>query len=287
MFPGTRWEYHNREIADVGFGELAGADLILTCVDSDLARTEAAWIALRMNIPMADAGLGGADDWRGRVSFFAGRSSACFCCKLSPRRRRELLALSISAGHSCWATDEIATPRPSTPTMAAIIGALQVDFGLHCLSEFENADARSFQSPTMEVTLGSNAGMRRFVTSISPGCPFHSASTQPSVLLPRVRATARELLDAAGAQAIDLDWPICVAARCLDCASDWKPMKRVAWLRRHGTCPGCGGHRVLEGQNVSSLDRNSAWVDMPLADLGLPEHHLYALRPVAEEEGLE
>src|SRR5882724_6790979 len=78
MFPGTRWEYHNREIADVGFGELAGADLILTCVDSDLARTEAAWIALRMNIPMADAGLGGADDWRGRVSFFAGRSSACF-----------------------------------------------------------------------------------------------------------------------------------------------------------------------------------------------------------------
>jgi hypothetical protein len=168
--------------------------------------------------------------------------------------------------------------------MAAIIGALQVDFGLRCFNEFENADTQDFQSPTIEITLDSNAGLRRIVTAISAGCPFHSASTQRSVPLRHAHASARELLDSEAAQVVDLDWPICVAARCLDCGSDWKPMKRVAWLRRYGVCPVCGGHRVLENQNISSLDRNSAWVDTPLVDLGLPEHHLYAVRSAVVQE---
>jgi adenylyltransferase/sulfurtransferase len=284
VFPDTRWAFHNCEVADVGFGELAGANLILTCVDNNLARIETAWLSQRMDIPMADAGLGGPDYWRGRVSFFAGRFSACFCCKLSPRRRRELLAMSLSTGHSCWASAET-VPLSSTPTMAAIIGALQVDFGIRCLHESENAGTQDFKAPTIEITLGSNAGLRRFVTSLSSGCPFHSAADQRSVPLCHPRASARDLMDSEGAQRIDLDWPICIAANCLDCGTEWKPMKRVAWLRRYGTCPDCGSHRVLESQNISSLDHNSAWVDTPLLDLGLPEHHLYAVHAVAGPEG--
>src|SRR5258708_20094004 len=262
-FPDTRWEFHNCEVADVGFGKLSGADLILTCVDSDLARIEAAWIALRMDIPMADAGLGGPDYWRGRVSFFAGRSSACFCCTLYPRRRRELLALSLSTAHSCWATVET-TPFPSTPTMAAIIGALQVDFGLRSLKAWPAADTHDFKSPTIELSLDSKTELRRFVTSVSPGCPFHGASPRRSVPLRHARASARELLDSEGAQVVDLDWPICVAACCLDCGTDWKPMKRVAWLRRYGPFPVFGTHQVLENPNVASLHPNSPSLHPPL-----------------------
>jgi adenylyltransferase/sulfurtransferase len=286
VFPDTRWEFRNCEISDVGFGELAGADLILTCVDSDLARVEAAWISLRLDIPMADAGLGGPDYGRGRVSFFAGRSSACFCCKLSPRRRRDLLALALSTGHSCWAQAET-TQVSSTPTMAAITGALQLDFGLRCLTEFRSGGTQDVKSSTVEITLDSNARLRRFVTSISSGCPFHIASKQESVPLPHSQASARELLDDHGAHAVDLDWPICLAARCLDCGSDWQPMKRVAWLRRRGICPHCGSHRILENQSVASLDRNSAWAESPLMDLGLPEHHLYAVRSAIAREDAE
>jgi adenylyltransferase/sulfurtransferase len=286
IFPDTRWEFHNCEVADVGFGKLSGANLILTCVDNDLARIETAWISQRMNIPMADGGLGGPDYWRGRASFFSGRASACFSCKLSPGRRRELLALSLSTGHSCWATAETVL-NPSTPTMAAIVGALQVDFGLRCLYESGNPDAHDLKSPTIEITLDSNAGLTRFVTPLSPGCPFHSAQDQRSVPLWSPRASARELLDSENAHVVDLDWPICIEAHCLDCGADWKPMKRVAWVRRCGTCPSCGSHRVLENQNISSLDRNSAWADTALVDLGLPEQHLYAVRSTNEEEGRE
>ncbi len=281
-FPDTRWEYHNCEVADVGFAKLSGANLILTCVDSDLARIETAWISQRMNIPMADGGLGGADYWRGRVSFFAGRSSACFCCKLSPGRRRELLSLSLSTGHSCWASAEM-IPNPSTPTMAAIVGALQVDFGLRCLNE--NSGTQDLKSPTIEITLDSNVGLRRFVTPLSSGCPFHNVSEQRSAPLFHPRVSVREFLDSENAHIVDLDWPICVEARCLDCDADWKPMRRVAWLRRYGSCPACGSHRVLENQNISSLDRNSAWADTPLVDLGLPEQHLFTVRPATRQEG--
>jgi adenylyltransferase/sulfurtransferase len=285
-FPDTRWEFHNCEVADVGFGKLAGANLILTCVDSDLARIEAAWISQRMNIPMSDGGLGGPDYWRGRVSFFSGGASACFSCKLSPARRRELLALSLATGHSCWASAET-IPNSSTPTMAAIVGALQVDFGLRCLNEPENSHTHDRTSPTIEITLDANARLRRFVTPLSSGCPFHGASNHRSVPLWHSRASARELLNSEKAHVVDLDWPICVEAHCLDCGTDWKPMKRVAWLRRYGTCPVCGSHRVLENQNISSLDRNSVWSDTPLVELGLPDQHLYAVRSINEQEGLE
>ena len=277
IFPDTRWKPHPCEIADLGYGELAGVSLILSCVDSDLARIEAAFLAMGLNIPMVDAGLGGPDYWRGRVSFFAGKHSACFCCKLSPRRRRELLSLALSKGHSCWQKYE-PIPLPSTPTMAAITGGLQVDFGLQCLADFGHGDRDGFKSPTIEISLDSVPRLRRFVTAISPGCPFHHAVPQLYVAPPQLRASTRELLDAQNAHIIELDWPICVSARCLECRFEWQPKKRVAWLRRQGLCSLCGSHRILEKETISSLDRNSRWVDTPLVELGLPERHLYAVR---------
>ena len=285
-FPDTHWDSQDCEIADLGYGVLSGTNLILTCVDNDLARVEAAWLALCLDIPMIDAGLGGPDYWQGRVSFFAGRRSACFCCKLSPRRRRELLSLALSTGHSCWERNAN-IPLPSTPTMAAIIGGLQVDFGLQCFGRFNNPEMDKIKSPTIEICLGSSPTLRKFVTPISPVCPLHDAVPQRLAALPHCRASARELLDSQSADAVDFDWPICTAARCIDCGSEYRPMRRVAWFRRRRFCAHCRSHRILENETLFSLNRNSPWVDTPLIDLGLPQHHLYALRreTMMEEQG--
>jgi adenylyltransferase/sulfurtransferase len=282
-FPETQWESHDCEIADVGYGPLAGASLLLTCPDNDLARIEAAWLALCLDIPMVDGGLGGPDYWQGRVSFFPGVHSACFCCKLTPRRRWELLSLSLAAGHSCGKSAPT-TPLPSTPTMASIIGAMQVDFGLQCLLELRNGINKTHrQSHTIEVSLGSTPALRQFVTPVSEGCPFHHAVRQERCALPHPQATAREFLAFKDAQVVDLDWPICTTAACLECGSDWQPMRRVAWLRRHGVCPQCAGQRILEKETVSALDSKSKWVDTPLVALGLPHRHLYAVRRKPQE----
>jgi adenylyltransferase/sulfurtransferase len=278
LFPETQWESLDCEIADVGYGRLAGINLILTCADNDLARVEAAWLALCLDVPMMDGGLGGPDYWQGRVSFFSGRRAACFCCKLTPRRRRELLSLSLAAGRSCGQRTE--TTLSSTPTMASIIGAFQVDFGLKCLHELAKSDRKNKsdrQSHTIEISLGSAPALQQFATPLSKRCPLHDAAPLRRFALPHPRASARDLLESEGAETVDLDWPMCTTARCLDCGSDWQPMRRVAWLRRHGACLRCRSHRILETETVSSLDLNSRWIDTPLVEIGLPDHHLYAV----------
>lgn len=277
VFPSTQWCFRNCEIADVGLLDLADANLLLSCVDNDLARLEIAWIGLRLNLPVSDAGLGGPNYWHGRVSFFAGQRSACFCCKLSPSRRRELLTAAQATGNSCWANT--ATPTlPSTPTMAAIFGALQVDFGLRCLFELQSCSAPEFDSRSLEIRLDNHAQLKRFTTPISRHCPLHAAAEQRLLPLPGPNATTRELLETENLEILDLDWPICTAAHCLACGEDWQPMKRVAFLRRHGRCPACGNRNILESENIICMDRNSAWADTPLVHLGLPANHLYTVR---------
>ena len=276
-FPNTRWESSDCEIADVGLQDLSGCQMMMSCVDTDLARVEIAWAALALDLPVADAGLGGPDYWHGRVSFFAGQRSACFCCKLSPRRRREILALAQATGRSCWGAPPT-SPVPSTPTMAAITAALQVDMGLRSLFDLQNGSSREYLSWTTEVLLDSSLNTRRFTTERSVHCPLHN-SKQPLVTLPHDRASAHELLDSAGMDVLELDWPICVFAACLDCGHLWSPRRRVAWLRRLGKCPHCQSECILEKENIHKLDRDSPWSNIPLIELGLPERHLYTVRP--------
>jgi adenylyltransferase/sulfurtransferase len=283
IFPDTRWESRNREIADLGLDELADCDMVMSCVDTDIARVEIAWAALALDLPVADAGLGGPDYWHGRISFFAGQRSACFCCKLSPRRRREILSVAQSTGQSCWGMDD-PPPMPSTPTMAAITASLQVDLGLRWLFELRDGGSKEFVSSTTEISLGAGLETKRFVTHQANHCPLHTRRQQPLAALPHPQATVRELLDSAGMQVLELDWPICVSAGCLDCGHVWSPRRRVAWLRRYGKCPHCHSSHILEKENIHTLEHDSPWAGTPLTALGLPERHLYTVRPGGAKE---
>lgn len=276
IFSDTHWDHRVLEIADLGLQELANCDLLLSCVDTDVARVEIARAALALNLPVVDAGLGGPDYWRGRVSFFAGQGAACFFCKLSPRRRREILLHAQSVPNSCWGSAGTGSV-PSTPTMAGIIGSMQVDIGIRSLFELRGSTAPEFLSWTLELSMGATLEMKRFSTRMSASCPFHIRQKPALVALPHAKASARELLDSAGMQTVELDWPICVSAYCIECGAAWNPSRRVAWLRRQGKCPVCQGRRVLEKENLLVLDRNSPWAEKPLVDLGLPERHLYSL----------
>src|SRR5262249_13586878 len=189
-FPETRWESRQCEIADLGLGELADCHLMMSCVDSDIARVEIAWAGLAMDVPVVDGGLAGPNDWRGRVSFFAGRPSACFCCKLSPRRRREILFMAHARAQSCWGT-HAAQPMVTTPTVAAITASLQVDMGLRSLFELRKSGRKEFLSWTFEASLGPSVETRRFSTPLSPHCPLHVSRLERRPL-PHARASALE-----------------------------------------------------------------------------------------------
>ena len=82
-FPQTCWNGMPVEIADVEPEQFLKAEVLFSCVDTDLARTEISALAARYRLPVCDAGLGGVSTRVGRVSWFPGvDSAACFACLL-------------------------------------------------------------------------------------------------------------------------------------------------------------------------------------------------------------
>jgi hypothetical protein len=276
LFPDTEFAAIPLEIADTGLGRLECADILFSCVDNDLARLEIASISAKLGLPVCDAGLGTPDYSHGRVSWFAGKTGACFGCKLTPSRRSELLTLWDASVRPCH-DPQPSGIAPSTPTMAAITGSLQVELGLRWLME-EQAESVSF-----EISLEGKPQSAYFRTPVSSSCPFHERRDESLLALPAGDATFDALLASVqappGSSAyVALDWPICTRARCLGCGSEWPPMRRAAAVRRGGVCPQCGSGSILEQESIRVIQAGSRWSSLAPSALGLPENHRYTIR---------
>ena len=251
-FPATQWTAFDGEIADLGWGRIEPADLILSCVDRDAARLEIARIGTRLGIPVCDGGLGVA----GRVSYFPSTpAQACFGCRLTAARRRELLSTWSSQAFPCTEpTTE--TARVSTVEQVSATGALQVELGL-----------KGGLAITTEIRAG---GVASFGMSVSEGCPFHELARE-RLLQP----FPKELLPG---MVCSWEWPICLRAKCQSCHTEWQPLVRRARLK---TCPRCGSDRILA---LECVDRISAPLRLTPESIGLPEDHRYTVRVMQAEE---
>jgi len=209
-FPQTHWEGAVAEIADLSPGRFEQADVLFSCVDTDLARTEIAALAARYELPVCDAGLGGTSTRVGRVSWFPrNRSAACFACLLSSRRRAALLSAWESEVHACWSREQSEEGAwTSTPTMASIVAGLQVEIAV---SAAKGADGAF----SMHLDLDQRAASRTIRHPRSSECPLHDEI--PGIL-----------------------FPLCTSAECGECGEEFSPDRRIGWVRRWGVCPACG-----------------------------------------------
>ncbi len=281
LFPDTRWRSLAAEFADVGFQELAAADLIFGCVDNDMARLEMAYAASKLERPVCDGGLGGAAASRGRVSWFPGYGGACASCRLRGQTRRELLTQWEAPRHPCWgdAESEQTGFLPSTPTMAAIVGSMQVEIGLKRILAGREESAESL---SIDIDLAGPMRLETIAVQRSQSCPFHGDAE--GVLLPAsAGATFREILDSVSNASPDeravmvLDWPVCTDADCTDCGHHWQPLRRASAFRRSGLCPRCGSRYVEDRSTIRRIDVDSPWVDRTPAEMGLPASHLHTV----------
>ncbi len=275
LFPDTNWVPIGNEIADVGFQLLGKSNLLFSCVDSDLARLEIAYISRRLNVPVVDGGLSTHNFSHGRVTFFSRcRNQACYGCMLSPRKRRELLELWQATLRPCEPADTN-LGAGSTPTMAGIVGSMQVELGLRNFFGVGQEDTTASRS--YEIQIHPQIRLDSFAVPTSVDCPFHESVGQLTAM-PDANATFSDLLESVSGERVMLDWPICVEARCIDCGREWPPMLRLAALRRRGRCPECGSAQVLELQTVRTIGHDSSWLHSTPAALQLPADHLYTVQ---------
>lgn len=210
-FPHTEWDGASVEIADVETKQFLHTDVIFSCVDTDLARAEIAVLAARYKLPVCDGGLGGTSTQVGRASWFpADQTAACFGCLLNSKRRGEILSVWESNIHSCWANGMPEQPTwTSTPTMTSIVAALQI----------ETAASAQKHSFSIQIDLDREPMMENIQHRRSADCPFHD-------------------------EVEGIAFPICTLAECRHCGQQFSPYKRIAWLRRWGSCPVCGGRDI-------------------------------------------
>ena len=279
-FPATSWVPLSCEIADVGFQRLRSCALLLSCTDNLLARVESSYAASRLGLPMIDAGLKGHAFWSGRVAWLPGGSAACYLCQLGEAKRAELLSLSFAASHSCFANLSDDPILPSTPTMASIVAGLQVDLGLRLAMATHLADACAWE---LSMPLPQTR-WRSFTIPRSADCPWHEPDLSLDLLSLPIDVPLNESLAEVSVESgsqppvLELDWPVCLRARCVACQHLWNPLLRVAVFRRRGACPRCGSSQLLSVQTLSRLACGDSFAAFTPRQLGLPSDHLFTVR---------
>lgn len=264
-FPATRWMPLAAEIADVGWRRLQGLDVLFCGLDRDSARLEAARISTRLNLPVCDGGMSTSGAASGRVTWFPGRGAACFCCRLTAQRRRELLQSWSSTAHPCRVPEEPGG-WSATPMLAAVTAAMQV----HCAAQWLSRGEREARS--VEFRMDEPLRLEELRVQADETCPFHTA---PERWI-SVEGPFREAL--AEGQAAAWEWPVCLRARCLECGAEFEPRERVTRFRRAGRCPRCGSRRMLELENRTHVTSGEALAALRPEELGLPAEHLYSIR---------
>ncbi len=285
--PDVNVHSHVGEIADLGSGRVRQADLVFCCLDNEMARLELSWVCTRLDRPLVDGGLGLINSSSGMVSLFPGANGPCYACRRGAERRRTLLIDLQGREDPCGVKERLlreADVVPTTPMMASIVAAFQVEVGLrHVFGR--SADRESSSGTSYRITIHPRPGLETSTFERSPNCPLHDSESLIREVEERVDRvsdnwTAAQLLAEAGGEVngtdafVHFDWPITVGASCRACQHTWEPMLRRARFRRE-RCPKCASADVVETNVLTGLDASSSWAERPLTALGLPRGHIH------------
>ncbi|HSE40738.1 MAG TPA: ThiF family adenylyltransferase, partial [Acidobacteriota bacterium] len=254
---------------DLGLGFLSKLNFIFGCLDNREARYQINRYCYLLRKPFIDGGL---DTLNGSVSFFHPPETACYECTLSAVDRAELQK-RISCLKS---TDpEIKHHVPTAPSIASIIGGLQVQLGVRHLH-------------SLQVPAGKRLGLYGLsdvffdiALEISEDCGLHtSADTIPEVQKLDVPETVplQSVLMAAkqawNAERLvwDFDRDVINSLSCIECE------KKVTFIGTHSLYNGsafcdCGG--TFKSQIAISFEGVETWGNKSFRELGFPSDHIY------------
>lgn len=124
---------------DVGLGLYRRMDVVIGCLDSRLARLQLNRLCMRAGVPWVD---GGIDNLMGNVRVFK-YGTSCYECGLTEDEKTNIFHRISCAGVA--QRNETAGRIPTTPVIASIIGAVEVQEAMKLIhkTELEKGDFNS------------------------------------------------------------------------------------------------------------------------------------------------
>jgi len=279
------------EIADVGWQDLSGCGLLVTCTDSALSRAETAFISQSFNIPMLDGGVLGSGNPGGRVSSFMGHaSSACYLCGVSEDHRARMLGYAASASLGCTVAERTIAMDPSDATVLSIhrTATRLVEAIAEVLNERPRGHSWAARLNPSDDRLNPSDGRSapsssivwqedRIELSRSHTCPWHERRMNLVSVLPE--RPLRDSLPAVEDVKLQLPWPVSLIARCAVCGYVIRRPQRLASLRRMRSCVSCGAESRMDPVDcISSVGESDPAAELTPRQLGLPPRHLLFVR---------
>lgn len=249
-------------LVDLGLGFFAAIDVVIGCLDNREARLWVNRQCWKTNTPWVDAGI---QEIQGVVKVFVPPDSACYECAMT-ERDYQLLNLRYSC--PLLRRDEIIEGKvPTAPTIASMMGALEVQEALKILHELPVEAGSAFVF---------NGVANRFYTTKLPrrdDCLSHETYPEPIALDLSAKNTAAELFretrddSAVSPRSIALERDVISSFICDRCAIV-TPVYRVRSLihRSDSICKRCGSEARPAGLSV--VEEGSEHAERSLLDLG-------------------
>ncbi|MFK7766924.1 MAG: ThiF family adenylyltransferase [Mariniblastus sp.] len=275
---------HGNVLTDIGLGLVRDVDLVICCVDNREARLWINRMCWKSSTPWID---GGIQEINGVAKVFMPPDGSCYECTMTENDYR-----LISLRYSCplLKQEDIQQGKvPTAPTIASIIGGLQVQEALKLIHSLPTAEGTA---------LVFNGAANRFYQTKYPrreDCLSHE--TYEDILelpLSAADSTVRELFSAVDGSRTDetgpigdlssyrllLDRDFLTQLVCRSCETSKQVNEALCKVgSKDGICEQC--QQPLQPETTCEIDAESNLLDRPLGQLGIPE---YDIVKVADNE---
>ena len=255
-------------LTDIGLGLVQRADAVVGCLDNREARLWVNRMCWKVDTPWID---GGIQEINGVVKVFRPPDGPCYECGMTDNDYR-----LIQLRYSCPLLSQSDMQRgrvPTTPTIASIIGGLQVQELLKLIHQFEPSEATAFvfngavnnfyqtQYPNREDCLSHETYGVTDTLDICP--PDHTLEQLFQAVAGKAKIESNKIIQ------LVLDRDLVVSLTCEPCGYQKNVMRPMSSVNiAEANCPDCG--QIMKSEMIHSLTVDSTLSDQKLSKLGIP-----------------
>ncbi len=270
---------HGNVITDVGLGLFRSVDVVIGCLDNREARLWVNRQCWKVGKPWID---GGIQEINGVVKVFVPPNSACYECAMTANDYQ-----LINLRYSCpllSREDLLEGKVPTAPTIASMIGGLQVQEALKLLHGVPVAAGQAHIYNGVANRFYTTAFQRR------DECLSHESYSDILELpLSAATHTAGDLFDAllahtrdSGDWQLSLDRDLVVSLECASCKTSRQVLRPASAVgMRQAACQQCG--QTAKPNLVSHVERGSQLARESLTRLGIPRFDIVRVATLARE----